>query len=190
MFIGAYWGKRQESRIHCAKRIADILQRLRMAHPSLGTWYLKARSRSEALCNSIELSPDTIGRILETNDRNSNGSSIAELGFSIGVWNGNNELPATFSAECGAFSDFVGNSAVLNFDPSWDDDDLLSSERMRGLLVAFVEVFEPDVAVVTSNEYIDRAGGGSPWESGGWLVYERDRGIDQIVETGTIGQVD
>ncbi len=57
------------------------------------------------------------------------------------------------------------------------------------MLLDFVETFDPDKAVVTSNEYLDRAGVNHPCDAG-WLVYERSRGVDQIIEQGTVGQVD
>lgn len=189
MFVGAYWGKRKETRDECAKRIADVLQRLGENHPALGTWYQKARSKSAAMKNTVELSPGSIGRILRTNTRDTDGSPIAELGFSIGVWNGNDELPASFSATCGGYSDFVKNSAVLDFDPSWDYVELVTSGRLRTVLVDLVKALDPDKAVVTSHEYLDRAGVDDPCDAG-WLVYERNRGVHQIIEHGNLGQVD
>jgi hypothetical protein len=45
------------------------------------------------------------------------------------------------------------------------------------LIGAAVEAFDPDCAVVTSNEYVSNRGGG-PCKAGGWLEY--------LVTTGTI----
>lgn len=188
MFVGAYWGKRKETRDECAKRIADLLQRLGQEHPALATWYQKGRSKGEALRNIVELSADSICRIFEMHNRDTDGSQIEELGYRIGVWNGSNELPASFSASCGCYSDFVGNSAVLDFDPSWDDVKAMSSEQLRAMLVDFVEAIDPDKAVVTSDEYLDRAGVDNP-SAAGWLMYDRNRGVDEIVEQGTFGQI-
>lgn len=188
MFIGAYWGNRKETRDECAKRIADVLQRLAQNHPALGTWYQKGRSKNAALKNIVELTPDSIGRILRTNNRDTDSLPIVELGFRIGVWNGNTQLAASFSATCGGYSDVVKNRVVLDFDPSWDAG-LLSSERMRSILTDFIEAFDPEKAVVTSLEYMDRAGVNAPWDAG-WLMYEGKRGVDQIIEQGKIGQLD
>lgn len=187
MFIGAYWGNRKETRDECAKRIADVLQRLAQNHPALGAWYQKGRSKNAALKKTVELTPDSIGRILRTNNRDTDGLPILELGFRMGVWNGNTQLAASFSATCGGYSDVVKNRVVLDFDPSCDLG-LLSTERMRAILVDFIEAFDPDKAVVTSLEYMDHAGVKDPCDAG-WLMYDRKRGVDQIIEQGKMGQV-
>ncbi len=60
---------------------------------------------------------------------------------------------------------------------------------MRAVLVDFIGAFDPDKAVVTSNEYLDRASVDNPCEAG-WLMYGRNRGVDGIVEQGTVGHVE
>lgn len=181
MFVGAYWGKRKEARDECAKRIFEILNRVRGMHPTLEAWFLKGRKKSGLPDSAVEFSLQQISRILRTNNRDTDGQPIPELGFSIGVWNGKHELSASFSASCGGWSNLVKNSAVLDFDSSWNENNFLSQDRMREVLVEFIRAFEPDVAVVTSHEYLDRAGGGAPWEAGGWLVYDRSRDVHEML---------
>jgi hypothetical protein len=41
------------------------------------------------------------------------------------------------------------------------------------VLSRMVKIWDPEFAVLTSNEYIASKGGGMPWEVGGWLTYQR-----------------
>ena len=189
MFVGAYWGIRRESRDECTLRISKALTAIAKHDSALASWYRKGRTKSAALKNKVDVTVDGIGGLLETNNRDTNGSAIAELGFSIGLWNGSGVLPVSFSVTCGAYSEFVKNSALLQLSAEAGTDAFLCSERMRELFTDFIAAFDPDTAVVTSHEYIDHAGGGAPWEAGGWLVYERSLGVDHIIERGTLGVV-
>ena len=175
-FLGAYWGSRKETRRECAVRIANFLQGI--AHlPHFALWYLKARSQSTARLH-LEAAPDPIEALLRTNSRDIDGNAIQELGFSLSAWNGSSDTTAaSLAVTCGAFSTSVKNSAVLYLPSQPPPTDATGLETLKGLLVKAIEAWEPDVAVVTSHEFISREGGGMPWEIGGWLVYRRVEGI-------------
>lgn len=191
MFLGAYWGIRRETRTECALRISTALTAMTKHHSALGSWYRKGRTKSAAIKNQLDVSAESLGEILKTNRRDADGSEISELGFSIGLWNGSDVLPVSFSATCGACTKYVKNSVMLELpaDINVGAEESLRPQQVRELLADIIAAFDPDTAVVTSHEYIDRAGGGAPWEAGGWLVYQRGLGMDHIVERGNIGDL-
>lgn len=180
MFIGVYWGPRKEGRNECAERICEFFIRLRQLHPVFMAWYSKGRS-SKTIKQPLDLSKEQIGRILKTNNRDSDDSAISELGFNIGVWNGEPERAVSFNATSGAYSDIVNNYAVLEFDSNWDAAGVLTQNRLRDVLETLVELFDPERGLVTNHDYFNEAGDGAPWTTRGWLVYERICG-DSIVE--------
>ena len=157
-------------------------------HKALMSWYQKGYSKAGALKRQVNVGAEDINSLLATNNRDVDGSVIPELGFSIGLWNGNDQFSASFRSTCGAYNSFVNNSAVLEL--PHEGEPLVSHKQIRGLFIDLIAAFDPDSAVVTSDEYIDHVGGGKPWEAGGWFVYKRIFGLDGIVEHGRLGVVE
>lgn len=181
IFLGAYWPSRKESRSECTHRVFCFLKSI-TDQPNLGNWYLKNRSRKAAQI-PVDITKAGIDKHLKTNNRDDNGAPITELGFSFGVWNGSNLTPITFNVTCGAFSNFIGNSAVLTFPEQEPPSDIQSSKAWFFLLEKFIESFEPKVATVTSNEFLIRTGGGMPADKGGYLTYNEGSKIKVVLTT-------
>ena len=170
-FVGAYWAARREPRHECAVRVAAFLHGIAEQLP-LGGWYLSGRGQKAPLVQ-LEISAVAIERELKTNNRDVDGKAIENLGFRLRVWNGNDNEPASFAMTCGAWSDYVKNSAVLSLPPQSAPPDEVTAKPLRTLLEHSVQVWDPDYAVVTSSESMARKGGGMPWDVGGWFAYER-----------------
>ena len=68
----------------------------------------------------------------------------------------------------------MGNDVVLNL----GDDDRLTDNSYRTIMEQMVRAFDPDHAVVTSHEYIGRAGATMPWEAG-LFTYTRGGTVQQ-----------
>lgn len=175
VFIGGYWSARKESIHESARRTSSFLHSISEVQP-FQRWYLKGLSRKRAQV-PIGTTPETLENLLKTNKRDTDGSTIRELGFNLNIWNGSREEPAAFSVTCGSFSNFVVNSAVLYLPPQAPPIDTGTQERLQSLLMKLVHAWEPDDAVVTSSEFIERCGGGVPSEVGGWISYNRGRGV-------------
>jgi hypothetical protein len=175
-FVGAYWSARKETRHESAVRVAAFLDSI-AEHPPLVGWRLTGRSRKAALAGPLEISVEAIEHQLRTNNRDMDGSVIEDLGFSLYVWNGNDNLSASFHVTCGGWSDYVNNWAVLSLPPQIAPIDQVTGKPLRTLLEKSVQVWDPDYAVVTSSEFMARKGGGMPRETGGWFAYECGRGI-------------
>jgi len=138
---------------------------------------LNARSRKAASV-PLPLSADHIAQRLKTNNRDTDGSPIEELGFSLGVWNGNDESPASFHITCGVYSPFVKNASVLTLPPQSVPLAPAVAGLYRTLLEKSVQACDPEDAVATSTESLARAEA-MPWAAGGWFVYRRGQGITQ-----------
>jgi len=172
-FIGAYWSARQETRRECAERVAKFLSSI-AEDPVFARWSRKSYSR-KAPKAPIEITVETIERQLKEQFTDIPKRPMPELGFSLGIWNGNNEASAGFSVTCGAYSKIVSNAVVLNLPRQEPPRDAASFERFHALLKNAVEAFEPDVAVATSSE-LNARGSGTVRENEAWIKYRRDQG--------------
>jgi len=179
-FIGAYWPARKESRRECAERITRFLLSIQ-DHAAFARWIPKTRSR-KSVSVPLEITVDAIEQRLKTNNRDTDGTAIQELGFNLSIWNGSDEASASFSVTCGAFSNFVKNSAVLYLPPQPSPIDAASRTVLRSFLEKSVAAWDPEDAVATSNEFMTRKGGGMPWVAGGWFVYRRGKGTTIAAE--------
>ncbi len=165
MITGAYWAARRESKQDASARIASFLSTISLHDPLFSKWFLQARTKSSSLRSQFSLESATVFEAMKSNRRDASGDSMPELGFSLGLWNGGD---VAFSARVGAYSSRVGNAVVLSFGGTSQLDDT----AWMGLLKALIAAFDPDHAVVTSREYLDRLDEAPPWAAGK-LTYER-----------------
>jgi hypothetical protein len=170
-FIGAYWSSREETRRQCAERAVTFLRSVEI-YPGLGQWFLKKRSRKESV-SPLEVTVQGIEQCLKSNNRDGDGTAIHDLGFTLGLWNGAETTSSSLSITCGASSKFIKNSLVLNLPPAPPPADPQSFEAFHILLEKVVAAWDPDNAVATSTEFLNRSGGGMPWVAGGWVTYHR-----------------
>lgn len=171
MFVGAYWSQREESKEAAAARIVSFLKAISGHGEKFAAWYSKGRSRPAALQSPLPLDAASIASKLSVNRRDSDRQPILELGFRFSAWNGES---ATFSATVGSWNQNVRNSVVLDI----GDSDSLSEDSCRAILEDMVRIFDPEHAVVTSDECLARVGATKPWEVG-WFTYARGDGIRQ-----------
>lgn len=165
LFLGVYWASRKESRTDCAARLARFLSAGTGVDPTLERWFLKANRKKDAII-AADITTEGVDALLKTNKKDTTGEPITELGFSLGIWNGES---ASLSATVGAFSPYVGNSVVL----SYNGDSPASAAVWRTLIERAVEAFDPDTAVVTNHDYVASHGDGAHDEAGGWFRYRR-----------------
>ena len=152
-------------------RVADFLGRIR-TNPSLAQWFTKGRA-AQTTRSPVSASSSGILPFLKTNNRDTDGSAIADLGFSLNLWNGSS---MSLSITCGAFSPAIRNSVVLSL-PATAELGAEDLANMRALLDAVIDVWAPDVAVATSSQLIAEMGGGMPWQTRGWLNYSRSKDV-------------
>ena len=171
-FIGAYWAGRRETKEQCARRVADFLTRIE-SHPSTSQWFPKGKSARVSTRVPVLVTLEGVLPFLRTNNRDSDGSAIEELGFNLGLWNGSS---VGLTITCGAFSPTIRNCVVLSL-PATADVGADDIAPLRALLEAVIAVWEPDNAVLTSHRLIAMNGGGMPWQTRGWLNYCKSEGV-------------
>ncbi len=141
-----------------AERIIEYMRLLATFGP-YATWLMTAKTRASASV-PVEARKEWIAGCL----RAIGDTSMPDLGFSLDVWNGEH---ATLRFTVGAFSQHVTNAVVLSHGPR-----STGAERaeLEGALNATICAFSPEHAVVTSSEYMKRAGVKKPWEAGLFYV--------------------
>ena len=173
-FVGAYWASRKETREECAKRIFQFLSSIHEIQ-IFSDWYFLSNSRRKAN-KPLELSLEGISKKLKVQRTDVGREIMEDLGFSLSVWNGNDEQSASFSSTIGGYSQFVGNNAVLRLPIQVAPSTSEEKSFLEGLMKKTVKVFDPDEAVVTSTEFLMRINAEDPLDGGGWLVYRKPKG--------------
>ena len=171
MYIGAYWSQRQESKESAAERVSAFLRALAGLGDDFTTWYSKGKSRAAALRSPIGLDAPSIARKLNSNRRDADRQPIPDLGFQFSAWNG---AEASISATLG--NQHVRNAVVLDVEDAGGH----AEHAYRAIMEQMVRVFDPDHAVVTSVECLERAGATMPWEVG-LFTYARGGTVRQHV---------
>lgn len=171
MFVGAYWSERKESKEAAAERIAVFLQTIEQQSEIFANWFDKAKSRSKAKRSPLDLETASIALKLNENRRDQNQQPIPDLGFRFTAWNGKN---VSFSVTMGAYNPHVNNSVVLDLHSTKE----LPAGSYQKLLESMVRVFDPEFAVVTSDEHLAQTGASRPWEAG-WFTYTRGDEVRQ-----------
>lgn len=171
MFVGAYWSQRKESKESASHRVTAFLKTIADRGDEFATWYSKGKNRSAALRTPIQIEAASIAGMLNPNRRDADRQPIVDLGFRFSAWNGGN---ASFSATIGSWNQHVRNAVVLDL----GREDQQTPSFYRALMEEMVRAFDPDHAVVTSHEYIARAGATMPWEAG-IFTYTRGGPVEQ-----------
>src|SRR5262249_1770863 len=142
----------------------------------LATWYL--RGMSSAARQPVSRDHEALVALIGTGRHRADGSKklMDDLGFTIGAWNGNKELPAAWDASCGGCTAFAGimNSFVL--DLAERDQDIRSAllydpQVSRAMLQTIIDAWDPDWAVFTSHALRDLRDLPPRAPHVGWLTY-------------------
>ncbi|SKQ14397.1 Imm52 family immunity protein [Mycobacteroides abscessus] len=147
--ISAFWGPRAQSVDESAEVISVFLGNLAVVDTSLNNWRERASVKTEAARQSLINDPSRISDLLSSgqNRRDDNGNVIAELGYSIGLWNGD----ASVSIHIGAASEWVPNSVSITLPDPAVRVDPYKYESARNILTLIINTFHPDRAVWTNS---------------------------------------
>lgn len=148
IYIGAYWSPRQESVSSCASRAKKMFSSLASHSAVFSRWYELGESRKDALKRSVDTNnTDKIAEFLQKGRgrRDDDKSIIEDLGFRIGLWNGeNDQFSASISIRCGLYvaNPNLSNSIVVNLPSTLDI--LANWETMLSVFSSIVEAWQPD----------------------------------------------
>ncbi len=173
VYAGAYWPARPESLEACTARLVASLGKLADIDDLLASWFFKGWRRASAQ-RPFKGDPESVLQALAAgrNRRDGDGSVIEELGFSLGIWNGDDADPVALSIRCGMSSPRVPNAVVLKLPArSARSANLHSRAGTTELLRALVQAWNPDWATVTSASLREAQGEGALSPVLGWLTY-------------------
>jgi Immunity protein 52 len=173
-YAGGYWGPRAESVEECAARLTRFLVELEAAHPLLAMRYKRGPSLRSATSNRVTPALDTIAALLSggRSRGDTDGAVIEDLGYSMGLWNGESSAGADVSVGCGMTSAWVDNAVVLRLPV--DDDGRpvpLPAGVNRQAFTSLVECWAPDWATWTSHAARDTQPDDADSIVLGWLTY-------------------
>lgn len=175
-YIGAYWGSRGESLMQVRDKVLQTFQRLAEIDEQFLNWYEGGNSRKEALENRIVFNNETIEKLcLETvrkGELDKNG--FAKMGFLFGLWTGHEDDESssiTFTVGTAFTSPHLFNSCVLSIPFEGEGRErLLQIEKAKKIIAVFVEVWNPDYAVLTSHQLRDKL---NIANNVGWITYRK-----------------
>lgn len=172
--LGAYWDARQDELERCVENATRFFSGIAEIDPLLAQWYEKGRSRKDALTKKVDtLDPQKLEELfLKGRNRTDIGREvIADLGFSIRLWNGasQEEAEATVGIHCGCYSERVGNNVLIDLPyqsegPKW-------VQNASSLLALVAEIWRPKWAGIMSERAMRERefGGDRPFVD--WMVY-------------------
>lgn len=180
-YLGAYWGPRRESAAARARRLADCFARLGACSELLGSWREKVDRKEQASHTAVSSESEALRELMlaGVNRRDADGSPIDELGFSVGLWNGDREAAIGLSISCGGWASTPGvmNAFVLDLPPRLPGPtaQLYELDTALAIMRAVVEAWEPDWATLTSYELAAALDPAPREPSVGWVTFLSDR---------------
>ena len=161
-YIGAYWASRKEKLDQVAPKVLSTLQQLSRIDPVFGNWYEQGYSRKAALKKKVAFDIESITGLCRKSAKKGefDETGYARMGFSVGLWTGQGEEEASnisISAGKEFKRNLLSNVCVVNL-PYKEDllQPFLSGPKGREVVNAFVEIWNPDHAVLTSHVFSDR----------------------------------
>jgi hypothetical protein len=174
-YVGTYWGPRQETALECARRAELFFQLLSKCDPSFTQWYRRGRGAPRELPgHPVRLDVQEWEQLfLRGRNRTDLGKKVIEdLGFNQMVWNAKKES-SYVDIRCGKYSPWGGPNVCLLHPPSEGSvrERLLRAPVLSEVLTSMATAWDPDFAMVTSNEMVDLVKK-RKWEVRvGWLTY-------------------
>jgi hypothetical protein len=136
--------------------------------------------------NQVAIESGIITRLLAAGrNRTDIGRKVIEdLGFSLNLWNGapNDDRAASLSFLCGAYSEYVSNTANLSLSTFRSSAALVPNfDLLRNALLILIKHFAPDSGIVSSHAIpVESPYTPPPGPDAGWLTYVADKEIPQL----------
>ena len=151
-----------------------------MCDTAFAKWYERGMTRRKAKQIEIDFrKKDCLIELLQRgeNRRDSDKEAVADLGFIVGLWNGEKSSKTVgLSVTCGLYSTAVGlggNCILLNLPE--DLGELKHCDRMEKVLTTVAKCWEPDWAGVFSLEAMDTREFNPAVPFVDWMIYISDK---------------
>ena len=172
----AYWPPRKEDIRDCADKLARFLAALSCHDPAFSHWYDRKAARRRATPSAFDFrcNAHLVALLEQGRNRQDVGKSVMEdLGFCIGLWNGEKSAKMTgLSVTCGLYATVPGlggNSLILDLPE--DLGDLQQNDRMAEVLATVATTWEPDWAGVFSLDAMNTRDFNPVVPFVDWMVY-------------------
>lgn len=187
-YIGAYWGSRREDLACCARRLHECLSQLTHCDEVFGRWFKLGYSKKQALAHEVGCGVGQLESVLCRVPVGDRGTATYKdtLYYSFGLWNGrDDEGVCSLSGACGGFPPGSSqvNSFVLHLPSNGAPGNrVVQRDRVWELLIAIVQAWEPDWAVVSSDyvRNIRRAGSREPDCAWMYFLSARRGGVTRL----------
>lgn len=170
--LGAYWQGRAESLENAKEKILKTLIGLKAIDGQFSNWYEGGRSRKEALKKEMLLNILNIEKLCLKQVRKGelDAQGFSKMGFSFGLWTGHKEEEASsVSFSVGSNSKWLTNSCFIKMPFSGEAQNrLLQTDKSRSIIKLFVDIWNPDYAVLTSDSIRENLDVGNKL---GWMTY-------------------
>lgn len=175
-YAAAYWGCRPESAQECARRAERFFRLLSGCESTYARWYEQHDSVERALQLQLKPTTDTFTRFFGMKSY-----QVGKDGFVFSAWTGHvaDGQGGMVMLRCGSDAAAAPNSVLLYLPSEGAElERLLSLPVLTGVMRAMVLAWEPDWAVVVSEDFRDcLSQQGSAGTFVGWLTYfSRRRG--------------
>lgn len=189
-YLGCYWKDRKEDTAACTERIVQCLNGLATCQQGFAEVFLVPRTYKSAYRIPVDF--ETLKPLLEKGRNREDvppRKIIEKLGYSISFVSGddyrNRDTQWGMRTMCGAYPKTPGlsNYCVLSLPKKGEAlETLLQPEKLRCLLRAMIDAWEPDWAIVQGSKLRDyvRQSAGIPAQSPqnaflGWMAYFASR---------------
>lgn len=167
VLVSGFWRARAGSVEASLMMIERFLLELKAADPSLAEWYLKGKTRTEALQKPLRLSELRSVLLAGTNRRDIGGQLLPELGYLLSVWNAAGD---SLAIQCGATAAVKAvpfpNRCLLTISGQPSDKANLSQR----IVTALISCFSPTIATVNETMPLSTQGV-APYEVPGPITY-------------------
>lgn len=171
--ISAFWGPRAQSVDESSEVVSTFLGSLAAIDASLDNWREGASTEIEAIEQPPISDLTRLSDLLSSGQirREDNGKVITELGYSVGLWNGDTISNASVTIHIGATSQWVPNSVSIALPDPAIRPDPYKYDSARTILALTINAFHPDEAVWTNSVLTDQqTGPDSLTDDGGYIL--------------------
>jgi hypothetical protein len=174
-YVGAYWGARKETALECARRAELFFHMLARCDPSFTQWYRAGRGFPRELPGyPVHLEVKELEELfLRGRNRTDFGKNVIEdLGFRLHVWNAKKEC-TRLELHGGAYSPLGAGNLCLLEPPTQGavTERLMRAPVLAEVLTCMATAWDPDYAMATTFEMVERVKKRNREVRVGWLTY-------------------
>lgn len=174
-YMGGYWGPREETMLECARRAELFFHLLARCDPLFSSWYRRGSGAPHSLPgHPVRLDAEEWEQLFSRGRLRADvgKEAIEALGSMVHVWTEKNLERTRVELNCGAYAPGVVNTCLLR--PPEEGplrERILRAPLLAEVLKSLVTAWDPDFAIFSSSEMVDRVEMTTREVRIGWLTY-------------------